>query len=67
MSLNIEAMGCRPIVGQRTPVSELVHAWEVVEPLLVLLEAALLAVYVRTLRRGKSEATMSARMLSSGS
>jgi formate-dependent nitrite reductase membrane component NrfD len=67
MGVLVAATAYRLAVADTTSTAAFIHAVDVSEPLILAGEAALLALYVRHLRRGKPEGALSAKMLLSGS
>ncbi len=67
MGLVVGAEVYHLLAQETASASELVHALEVVEPILIAWEAVLLALYVRNLQTGKPEGRLSAQMWLSGS
>jgi polysulfide reductase chain C len=67
MGVIMGAMGYRFIVTEPASAHELARSLEYIEPGLIVIEAALLTLYVRHLRRGKPEGLLSSRMWLSGS
>jgi polysulfide reductase chain C len=67
MGVLVAATAYRLAVTDATSTAALIHAIDVSEPLILACEAALLALYVRHLAKGKPEGVLSARMLLSGS